>query len=239
MFRSFIVLASLLFLISCQKEDKGINVSGKVVDVVTQQPVQGLRLGPFSLKWDFNIYNPVRSYYVFTVPTDAGGRFAFQVSPKETYYLGADNIPAAYISEASINGKPFILYQENGTEYWHGHIGLSDNTEYTIELYPRTWWRFDIPEVPESWQGDTLFIRLNDRVLFSGDGTWNQSSPAFFKLFEPVHRNQAKALQSCGANFRVSGSFYVGSGTVVHKNGIFNVLCAPKDTTVVWLDLQP
>lgn len=243
------LIIATLWLGACTKDSSSApdtgrddTVSGQVVNTLTQEPVQGMRISAYYLliddDWNMQMIRPASAV------TDENGRFSMQYHVQKSYndvHLKMQ-IPAGFqYSGAWVNGVLSTCIEEN-SDIWYNNSGplvQKGGGEYQIELLPATYARIVRPAFPAPWQTASLKLRSDNLSFYGGYGlsglcgTTYADSIKFIVVSNQTWTQLAHPLPLRLGN-HIQFSYELDNGRE-QKSGSFGVDCVWGDTTDVEL----
>jgi hypothetical protein len=243
----YLLILTLVFVITCKKDDinndidndidNDFTVRGVVRDATTNKALSGIRLRAYSWVGDANdAWNGTLTIQIYADDiTDNDGQFEISFSKSSwtknstSVSLGSDNLPAGYQHYATSNGGRVNLFLDPNDYYSTPLVEqmvIKDDQQYSVLLLPKTYYTFAIPTLTPELKHDTLLIETP--MLYH---TLKES----YYLGLQSNLTEIRKVRELVATNWVTGNYQLRRNTVI-KSGSFSVQCAPRDTTIVFLD---
>jgi hypothetical protein len=234
------VLPLFLLFQTCVKEKEptqNFTYNGTLLDASTNEPIPQVSLHAYSSggdvndAWNGTLYADIHQ----TIITDSGGHFDFVFDKELLDYkrvnLGATNMPGKYqyyITPGNPVKSLFFDFEDYYVLSESEKFEIISGDQRTIYVYPKTSFRFVLPQITNTLKHDTLVMYMQ--------GNWPNNGSYSVFLGNTVNVNSFRSVRNLINANRVKGFFELRRNGVL-KTGIFDMFCNPSDTTDVSLNL--
>lgn len=204
---------------------KNYSISGHVVDIATNTPLAGIKVGLTT----FDGFLDIRGTEVVT--NEKGG---FQINFEDTqdFYL--------YWAELTIGLPSEVTYQlgvnVNGEEHCKSSFAVGNTGNYEIQLLRYPSYRLQVPSVPSGWETGRLDAELSTLNPNCSDTLLIESVSA--RLNNTAEMNELSKWRKIGRSNKVFVNYTLNIDNVVYVSKKISTECAYGGQTDVYLTLE-